>query len=87
MGCYKRLAGKEVINVKDGGRIGRISDVWVDVKSGNIEFIIVPVIKNIFSFAGKKKEYFIKWCNIVKIGEDVVLIDTDVRGCIRICEE
>ncbi len=85
--CCLRIVGKEVINVRDGARTGRISDVCVNMHSGNIEFIIVPVVKNIFSLIGKKKEYCIKWCSVVRVGEDVVLIDTDTGGCVRICEE
>lgn len=81
-----RLINKEVINIKDGCRIGCISDVLVDCKSGNICCIIVPVVNGIFSFFGKKREYCINWCNIVKIGGDIVLVDADVRNCVRICE-
>lgn len=86
-GGLSRIIGKEVINVKDGGRIGRITDVCVDCKSGNVCTLIVPAVKGFFSFFGKKKEYCINWCNVVKVGADIVLIDTDVRGCIRMCEE
>ncbi len=86
-GGMSRLIGKEVINVRDGGRIGRITDVIVDCKSGNVSALIVPVIKGFFSFFGKKREYCIKWCNVVKAGTDIVLIDTDAKGCIKMCEE
>lgn len=85
-GCVSRLINKEVINVKDGSKIGCVSDVLVDWKCGEIRVIIVPVVNGLFSFVGKKKEYCINWCNVVKVGEDIVLIDTDVRNCIRICE-
>ena len=86
-GLNGRLINKEVINIKDGSKIGCISDVSVDCKSGCKCSIIVPVVNGIFSFVGKKKEYCINWCNVVKIGDDIVLIDTDARNCIRICEE
>lgn len=82
-----RLINKEVINVKDGSKLGCISDVSVDCKSGCICSIIVPAVNGIFSFIGKKKEYCISWSNVIKIGDDIVLIDTDTRNCVRICEE
>lgn len=85
--CISRIINKEVINVRDGSRVGRICDVYVDWKCGNITTLIVPVVKSIFSFFGKKKEYCINWCNVIRVGEDIVLIDTDVRNCIRVCEE
>lgn len=82
-----RLINKEVINIKDGCRIGCISDVVVDCNNGCILSIVVPVVNGIFSFFGKKKEYCISWCNVVKIGNDIVLVDTDARNCVKICED
>lgn len=82
-----RLIGKEVINVHDGSRLGCVSDVSVECKEGKIKYIIVPVVSSIFSFFGKKKEYCIDWCHVIKIGTDIVLVDTDKRACIKICEE
>ena len=82
-----RIINKEVINVKDGSRLGRVCDVCVDIKCGVITALIVPVVRNIFSFVGKKKEYFINWEYVVKVGEDIILIDTDVSKCVKICEQ
>lgn len=33
---------KEVINIKDGKRLGYVQDVCADLQSGNITSIIVP---------------------------------------------
>ena len=82
-----RLIDKEVINVRDGSRLGTVCDVSVDCCDGKIKHIIVPAVTGIFSFFGKKKEYCIDWCNVVKIGSDIVLVDTDKKNCLKICEE
>ncbi len=82
-----RLMDKEVINVRDGSRLGSECDVSVDCCDGKIRHIIVPAVKGIFSFFGKKKEYCIDWCNVVKIGSDIILVDTDREKCLKICEE
>ena len=69
------LSKKDIINIKDGKRIGKIVDVEFDINNGYmIRFIIesTNVIKSIFSSA---EELTIKFSQIKKLGEDVILID------------
>ena len=69
------LSKKDIINIKDGKRIGKIVDVEFDVNNGYmIRFIIESsnVIKSIFS---NSEELTIKFSQIKKLGEDVILID------------
>ena len=69
------LAKKDIINIKDGKRIGKIVDVEFDINNGYmIRFIIESsnIIKSIFSSGD---ELTIKFSQIKKLGEDVILID------------
>ena len=69
------LSKKDIINIKDGKRIGKIVDVEFDINNGYmIRFIIESsnVFKSIFSSA---EELTIKFSQIKKLGEDVILID------------
>jgi YlmC/YmxH family sporulation protein len=69
------LSKKDIINIKDGKRIGKIVDVEFDINNGYmIRFIIESsnVIKSIFS---NQEEMTIKFSQIKKLGEDVILID------------
>lgn len=69
------LSKKDIINLKDGKRIGKIVDVEFDINNGYmIKFIIesTNVIKSIFS---NSEELTIKFSQIKKLGEDVILID------------
>ena len=43
---------KEVINIKDGRRLGFVQDVTADFKTGTIKEIIVPGNTKIFNFFG-----------------------------------
>ena len=70
------LRNKEVINIRDGQRLGSIYDVEVDVPSGNVVSIIVPEKTGIFGSG--KNEYIIPWREVCKVGDDIVLVDTDV---------
>jgi len=66
------LQHKEIVNIVDGKRIGIIIDVIVDEK-GNINSLVLEDRR------GRKfsrEEYTIMWSQIVKIGDDIILIDT-----------
>lgn len=73
------LRQKEVINVNDGIRLGFVSDVVVDFNGGRIEGIVIPGGRKWFGILGKRSEYVIPWDNIVKIGEDIILVEMDER--------
>lgn len=69
------LQNKTLINMNDGKNIGNIIDVKIDEKSGNIITLVIEQNKKGFSFSSKGGQEEIKWENIDKIGEDVILIN------------
>ena len=63
---------KEIVNICNGKRIGIIVDVIVE-QNGNIQKLVLEEKKGRrFS----KEEYLVDWNQIVKIGDDIILIDT-----------
>lgn len=69
------LEKKDIINLSDGKKIGKIVDVEFDTTNGHlIKFVIEPtnMFKNIFS---SNDEITIRFSQIKKLGEDVILID------------
>ena len=68
------LRDKEVINVKDGGRIGFISDVEVDTKEARLTAVVVYGRLRLFGLLGREADFVIPWGDIVLIGEDTVLV-------------
>jgi len=69
------LQKKDIINIKDGKKIGRIVDANFDINSGYmIDFVIEKThfVKNLFY---NTSELRIKFTQIKKMGEDVILID------------
>lgn len=70
---------KEVINLSDGRRLGFVSDVELDLEEGKIDAIILPGVGKLFGILGKDNEFVIPWEKIVRIGEDVILVDLDER--------
>ena len=74
---FENLKEKEVINCKDCSRLGYVADVEFDCETGKILAIIVPGPGKLFSCFGSGTEYYIRYCNIVRIGPDIVLVDID----------
>ena len=68
------LQNKTVINMLDGKNIGNIIDLNIDDK-GKAIGLIVEKHKFLISFFSSKKEMTIKWEQIEKIGEDVILVN------------
>lgn len=73
------LRQKEVINVADGMRLGFVSDVEIDFESGKIDAIVVPGHNRILGFWGRDNDYVIAWKDIVRVGDDIILVD--MAGC------
>ncbi len=69
------LKAKEVINVSDGARLGFVSDVEIDLVSGRLTALIVPGAYRMMGFLGRENDVVIKWENIKKIGDDIIIIE------------
>lgn len=67
---YCQLKQKEVVNVRDGKKLGRVCDVVFTFPEGKTLGIVVPGGKGFF-----RPNLFIDLCSIVKIGEDAILVE------------
>ncbi|MDP4153033.1 MAG: YlmC/YmxH family sporulation protein [Bacillota bacterium] len=76
------LRAKEVINICDGARLGYVYDVEVDICTGHLVSIIVPGPGGFCGIFGRRDEYVIPWCEIQKIGENVILVNIDLSKCL-----
>lgn len=70
----------------DGKKLGNISDIDIDLQTGKIEAIIISGSGGIFSFFSKEEEVVIPWRNILKIGEDVILVRFKEKNDFNIVE-
>lgn len=69
------LRHKEVINLRDGARLGCICDFEIDENSGMIHSIVVPGPPRFFGMLRSDEELVIPFNRISKIGGDVILVD------------
>ena len=68
------MRNKEVINIKDGTRIGCVDDIEVDTSCAKLVSIIVFGKLKFFGLLGREDDIVIKWCDIEVIGEDTILV-------------
>lgn len=66
------LQQKEIINMVNGKRIGMIIDVIIDDKGYIKDIILEEKLRRKFN----REEYTISWSQIIKIGDDIILVDT-----------
>lgn len=66
---------KEVINIRNGMKIGFIYDFEIDLEKGEVVAAIIPSYGKVFGIFGKNKDIIIPWQNIFKIGHDIILVD------------
>ena len=57
--------------------IGNIIDIKIEEGTGQISSFVVEINKMFIKVFGSKEEYDVKWSQITKIGEDVILIKID----------
>ena len=67
---------KEVINVSDGKKLGCVAEVEFNVCDGKLTAIIVPLESGFLGF-GTRERIVIPWEKIVRIGEDVILVNAE----------
>ena len=74
---YTELRSKEVVNVTNGARMGKIIDMIIDSNGKNVLGVVVPGVRKVFRAS---EDIFIPWCNINKIGSDVILVSLDIHS-------
>lgn len=71
------LQTKDVINVFDGKKVGNIIDAKIDGNDGKMMKLIVEPNRVFRRFFSSKDELEIIWEQIVKIGDDVILVNIE----------
>ena len=69
------LQSKDIVNVNDGRKLGTIIDVSIN-DEGVIDCLIADSGK-FFSRLSNRGEIEVKWNQVKKIGDDVILVNVD----------
>jgi len=71
------LKSKEVIDIHTGNRLGFVNDVEIDIASGQLTALVVPGAYRFMGLFGRENDNVVKWEQIKKIGEDIILIESN----------
>ena len=66
---------KEVVNIKDGKRLGYVQDVCAELETGVITSIIVPGSNKFINIFSSNNDIVIPWQNVKCIGDDLILVE------------
>ena len=75
------MRNKEVINVKDGMRLGCVCDVEIDTCTAKLVAIVIYGKLECFGLLGREDDIVIRWCDIEVIGEDTILVNCNNVCC------
>ena len=73
------LRQKEVINITDGKRLGFVNDVEINFSAGFIDAIVIPGPGRFLGIFGKSEDYIIPWKDIVRVGDDIILVEYEAK--------
>ena len=80
------LRTKDVVNTRDGKRLGKVMDIEFDAMDGHVDAIVVPGEFRVGSMLrGEKCGIVIPWERICKIGENVILVELEPDGLCGQC--
>lgn len=71
------LQSKKIINITDGRNVGSIIDINI-LENGTVESLVLESSRKLFSL-NKEIDSQILWKDITKIGEDVILVKTNIN--------
>ena len=72
---FAELRQKDVVNVRDGRRLGKPIDLVLN-EMAIVEALVVPVSGGFLNLLKQEKEgCLVPWSQIIRIGDDVILID------------
>lgn len=71
------LQDKELIDISSGRRIGNIIDIIISRKGEVQKLVLEDKKNNRRIFGNNKEEITISWNKIIKIGDDIILVDSN----------
>ena len=72
------LYNREVICVKDGARLGIISDITINCADGKVESVVIYGRSRMCGILGRDDDVVIRWEDIEVFGDDTVLVKCEM---------
>ncbi|WP_420827809.1 YlmC/YmxH family sporulation protein [Gracilibacillus alcaliphilus] len=65
---------KDIVFIEDGTRVGHVTDIEIDVDVGKITNLVIATKTKTLGMFGESREVIIPWNQIIRIGQDVILV-------------
>lgn len=75
---FSELKCKDVINIRDCKKLGRVCDMEFDECNGCIRKLIIPSGCKVMSFLRCEPDIVIHYKDIKQIGPDIILVDINI---------
>lgn len=72
------LKNKYVINVRNGSRLGFVSDAQIDTAGAVVSALVIKGRLRLLGILGREDDLIVKWSDIEVIGEDTILVNQPV---------
>lgn len=66
---------KEVINMKDGMRLGPVGDIEIDTRNARVCALVIYGRLRFLGLLGREEDIVIKWEDIQIIGDETILVN------------
>ncbi len=71
------MRNKEIINIKNGARLGYVDDIEFETETASVKSFIVYGRTHFFGFLGREDDLIITCDEIEVVGVDTILISAD----------
>lgn len=70
----EELRNKEVVSIKDGGRLGFVCDLEIDTGTASVSALVIYGRARLLGLLGRDPDTVIPWKDIEMVGGDIVLV-------------
>lgn len=74
----RELTRKDVVQIRTGDNLGRVDDLEFDEQNARIRALILYGRPRFLGLLGRDPDVPIPWQDIVNLGTDVILVQTDL---------
>lgn len=73
----EQLRQKEIVNLKDGAKLGYADDLAICTETAQVKALIVCGRPRLFGLLGHSPDLLVPWDKIRTIGEDTILVEIE----------
>ena len=74
----RELTRKDVVQIRTGDNLGRVDDLEFDAQNARIQALVLYGRPRFWGLLGRDPDVPIPWQDIVNLGSDVILVQTDL---------